>query len=33
MYGGKIVESKSANELFENPEHPYTKQLLASIVN
>ncbi len=31
MYQGKIVESGPADELFENPQHPYTQQLLASI--
>jgi ABC-type dipeptide/oligopeptide/nickel transport system ATPase component len=31
MLQGKIVESKSVEELFRNPEHPYTRSLLASI--
>lgn len=31
MYQGKIVESGPAKELFENPKHPYTQKLLASI--
>ena len=31
MYQGKIVESGTAEELFGNPKHPYTKKLLASI--
>lgn len=31
MYLGKIVESAKAQELFENPIHPYTEALLASI--
>lgn len=31
MYAGKIVESGSVKELFHNPEHPYTKGLLASM--
>ncbi|MES2653434.1 MAG: ABC transporter ATP-binding protein [Bacteroidota bacterium] len=29
MYKGKIVEQGSAKQLFENPQHPYTKGLLA----
>ncbi|WDL98422.1 ABC transporter ATP-binding protein [Alicyclobacillus sp. ALC3] len=31
MYAGQIVESAGADEMFEHPEHPYTKALLASI--
>ena len=31
MYGGHIVESALTETLFENPKHPYTKKLLASI--
>jgi len=31
MYGGKIQEMAPVVELFENPLHPYTKGLLASI--
>jgi len=31
MYKGKIVESKPVDELFRNPEHPYTRSLLGSI--
>ncbi|MGA1521719.1 MAG: oligopeptide/dipeptide ABC transporter ATP-binding protein, partial [Ilumatobacteraceae bacterium] len=31
MYGGTIVESAGVDELFENPQHPYTRGLLASI--
>lgn len=31
LYGGKIVESRDADELFEDPHHPYTKKLLAAI--
>jgi ABC-type dipeptide/oligopeptide/nickel transport system ATPase component len=31
MYKGKIVESKPVEELFRNPEHPYTRGLLNSI--
>lgn len=31
MYGGKIVETGSVNEIFYNPSHPYTKALLESL--
>lgn len=31
MYGGKIQEVASVEEIFANPLHPYTKGLLASI--
>lgn len=31
MYAGKIVESASAVEIFDNPKHPYTVGLLESI--
>jgi oligopeptide/dipeptide ABC transporter ATP-binding protein len=31
MYAGKVVEKSSVKELFQNPKHPYTKGLLASI--
>ncbi len=31
MYLGKIVEMGPADEVFENPLHPYTRMLLASI--
>jgi len=31
MYLGKIVESGSTAEIFQNPKHPYTKSLLESI--
>ncbi len=31
MYLGKIVELSSADEIYQNPQHPYTKALLASI--
>jgi len=31
MYAGEIVERAPAEALFENPEHPYTVGLLASI--
>jgi len=29
MYGGKLVEYSSAAQIFTNPQHPYTKGLLA----
>jgi len=29
MYKGEIVETNSRKEIFENPQHPYTKGLLA----
>ncbi len=29
MYRGEIVESASVNDIFANPQHPYTKGLLA----
>lgn len=31
MYAGEIVERGTANELFENPQHPYMQSLLKSI--
>ncbi len=31
MYAGKVVESAPTAELFENPIHPYTRGLLASL--
>jgi len=31
MYGGEIQEIATANELFKNPLHPYTKALMNSI--
>ncbi|HZJ57506.1 MAG TPA: ABC transporter ATP-binding protein [Clostridia bacterium] len=31
MYGGKIVESGTSDEIFYNPQHEYTKGLLRSI--
>ncbi len=33
MYGGHIVEVAEANLIFDNPLHPYTQGLLASIPN
>jgi len=31
LYAGKIVESQETEKLFENPQHTYTKALLASV--
>ncbi len=31
MYAGRIVEEASANQLFQNPLHPYTQGLIGSI--
>lgn len=31
MYLGKIVETASCDDLFDNPKHPYTKALIKSI--
>ena len=31
MYAGKIVEQGDVNDIFYNPQHPYTKALLASM--
>ena len=33
MYAGQIVELAPVNDLFKNPQHPYTRSLLASIPN
>ena len=33
MYGGRICERGTANEIFYNPKHEYTKGLLRSIPN
>ena len=33
MYGGKIVEMGTTDEIFYNPKHPYTKGLLSCISN
>ncbi len=33
MYSGKVVEYGSTNEIFYNPQHPYTWALLASMPN
>ncbi len=31
MYRGKIVESASAESIYENPQHDYTKKLLSAV--
>lgn len=31
MYNGKLVELADSTELYENPQHPYTKSLLSAI--
>jgi ABC-type oligopeptide transport system ATPase subunit len=31
LYAGKVVENRSADDLFEDPHHPYTQTLLAAI--
>ncbi|HET7658607.1 MAG TPA: ABC transporter ATP-binding protein [Bacillales bacterium] len=31
MYAGKVVESSAVEELFRNPQHPYTKGLIEAI--
>ena len=31
MYLGRIAESGSYREIFENPSHPYTRALIAAI--
>jgi len=33
MYGGTLVEVGEANDIFDNPIHPYTQGLLSSIPN
>ena len=33
MYQGKIVEMASTEEIFSNPIHPYTKELLAAAID
>ncbi len=31
MYGGKVMESGSTEEMFDNPQHPYTEGLLGAM--
>ena len=31
MYAGKILEIGAANEIYQNPIHPYTKSLLSAV--
>ena len=31
MYGGRVVEEAAVNELFKNPQHPYSRGLLDSM--
>lgn len=31
MYAGRVVETGTVEEIFENPQHPYTKGLLKSV--
>jgi peptide/nickel transport system ATP-binding protein len=31
MHHGEVVEMADADELYRNPQHPYTKTLLAAI--
>ncbi len=33
MYGGQIVEQASVDDLFANPQHPYTRALLETVPN
>ncbi len=33
MYGGRVVETGSAEDVFAEPKHPYTQGLLASVPN
>ena len=30
MYAGKMVEFGSVSDIFKNPQHPYTQDLLAA---
>jgi peptide/nickel transport system ATP-binding protein len=31
MYAGRIVEDANVRDLFNNPQHPYTQTLMASV--
>jgi oligopeptide transport system ATP-binding protein len=31
MYAGRVVEQGSTNDIFENPQHPYTRGLIQSV--
>jgi ABC-type oligopeptide transport system ATPase subunit len=31
MYRGKIMESASAEAIYENPQHEYTRKLLSAV--
>ena len=31
LYAGHVVENRTTEEIFDNPQHPYTKALLAAI--
>jgi peptide/nickel transport system ATP-binding protein len=33
MYAGRIVEQGSVSEVFKNPQHPYTRELLRSTIS
>jgi len=33
LYAGKVVETQETERLFEDPQHPYTRILLASVPN